>query len=177
MVIRPIEPAQGVGGQLTGVLVNHSAPSEPVVMSLTCWMRGFVNVVTTPAVEIRPIELPLLNHTAPFRTGRDGDRAGDPRIGVVGDDSRQDRQSTGSPTRRSSPSGPTFARSSRSCAPRWLRPAAGGDGAAAGERPVSSDGRRADRHLLRAGQTGLVVDDGCFARLNSRAGHRHRLPG
>src|SRR6266700_1158577 len=61
MVIRPIEsPVE---------LVNHSAPSAPVVIPHGPEMPVPVWVLTVPVVVIRPIELPaeLVNHSAPSR--------------------------------------------------------------------------------------------------------------
>src|SRR5215472_2081866 len=61
--IRPIE--------LLPSLVNHSAPSGPLVMASGSSIPGLVKMVTFPAVVIRPIAPPLprysssVNHNAP----------------------------------------------------------------------------------------------------------------
>ena len=51
VVIRPI--------RWLSWLVNHRAPSGPAVIPIGLRMFGFVNVVTLPAVVIRPIRLLL----------------------------------------------------------------------------------------------------------------------
>ena len=59
VVMRPIEFPEE--------LVNHKAPSGPVVTAVGELIAGFLKVVIEPAVVIRPIEFPalLVNHRAP----------------------------------------------------------------------------------------------------------------